>query len=86
MFPPASSGLYSLNVIRDLEFSPSPPWKSQMDEWLRSLTPISPSRALLNTTRRENSTDWADDGYDDILVIHMITHEEEWGKDVLTRI
>jgi len=36
---------------------------------------------LLNTTRRENSTDWADDGYDDILVIHIITHEEEWGKD-----
>jgi len=36
---------------------------------------------ILNTTRRENSTDWADDGYDDFLVIHMITHEEEWGKD-----
>jgi len=35
---------------------------------------------LLNTTP-QNETDWAKDGYNDILAIYMLALEGEWYKD-----
>jgi len=40
---------------------------------------------LLNTTQPsqnvQNETEWAEDGYNDILAIHMSALEGEWYKD-----
>jgi len=93
MFATASPRAYALHLIDDMEFSPSPPRQSQMDEWLRSLTPsminMVPSEyellifgRILNTPQSsQNETGWADDGYNDILVIHMSKHEDKWYND-----
>ena len=94
MFQPTTPGTYALSVICFMAFSPSPLRQSQIDEWLRSLNPISPSMLnivrprvlpeydllifgkLLNTTQPcQNGTDWAEDGYNDILAIHMLALE-----------
>ncbi|XP_060866281.1 uncharacterized protein LOC132942014 [Metopolophium dirhodum] len=40
--PPTTPEVYALNLIENMEFSPSPLRQSQMDEWLRSFSPISP--------------------------------------------
>jgi len=43
MFSPTTPRAYALYLIDGMAFSTSPPRQSQMDEWLRSLTPISTS-------------------------------------------
>ncbi|KAL5239457.1 hypothetical protein ACI65C_006867 [Semiaphis heraclei] len=39
-------------------------------------------RKLNNTQPGQNVTDWAEDGYNDILELHMIALEAEWNDDV----
>jgi len=79
MFLPASPVSYAQNVIKGMKSSSSPPRQSQIDEWLQSKSPISSSIT-------QHLTDWADDGYNDILVIHMIAHEKEWSNDGADRV
>ncbi|KAL5239458.1 hypothetical protein ACI65C_006868 [Semiaphis heraclei] len=45
--PPTKPGVYALNLIENMEFSPSPLRQSQMDEWLRSFSPIHSSPDIL---------------------------------------
>ncbi|KAL4135099.1 hypothetical protein QTP88_006755 [Uroleucon formosanum] len=77
--------------LNGMEFSPSPLRQSQMDELLRSLSPISPS--ILNIVQPRvlpeydslifgkllNTTDWTED--DNILINQMLALEGEWYKD-----
>jgi len=37
---------------------------------------------ILNATQpSQNATDWAEDGYNDILDLHMLAHEAVWNDD-----
>ncbi|KAL4083079.1 hypothetical protein QTP88_007232 [Uroleucon formosanum] len=65
--------------------------QSQIEEWLRSasMSTIVPAendslifgRILSTSPPSQNETGWADDGYDNIPVMHMSAHEGQWYKD-----
>ncbi|XP_025192668.1 uncharacterized protein LOC112592728 [Melanaphis sacchari] len=94
MFQPTTPVAYTPSSRNSVVFFPSPQVQSQLDVWQRSLSPITPSilnivcppeYGLLTYGRlyspHRNEADWAEDGYNDILVVHMLAIEEEWYKD-----
>ncbi|KAL4096626.1 hypothetical protein QTP88_021545 [Uroleucon formosanum] len=65
--------------------------QSQIEEWLRSssMSSIVPpendllifGRILSITQPSQNESNWAEDGYNDILVMHLSAYEKQWHKD-----
>ncbi|KAL4119272.1 hypothetical protein QTP88_012105 [Uroleucon formosanum] len=81
MFPPTTLQQSTPTTLR----------QSQIEEWLRSssMSTIVPAendslifgRILSTSQPSQNETGWADDGYENIMVVHMSAHEGQWHKD-----
>ncbi|KAL4105044.1 hypothetical protein QTP88_020319 [Uroleucon formosanum] len=81
MFPPTTLQQSTPTTLR----------QSQIEEWLRSssMSTIVPAendslifgRILSTSQPSQNETGWADDGYENIMVMHMSAHEGQWHKD-----
>ncbi|KAL4098316.1 hypothetical protein QTP88_022950 [Uroleucon formosanum] len=81
MFPPTTLQQSTPTTLR----------QSQIEEWLRSssMSTIVPAEndslifgGILSTSQpSQNETGWADDGYENIMVMHMSAHEGQWYKD-----